>query len=392
MALDQDGLRRVWDRMRTYVAAQMASFQPHIPFATTTLAGVVKPDGTSITVDNDGTIHGTEQTPIATSSVAGKVKPDGTTISVDDDGVISTDAAVRIGRVGNPSRADTVAVIVGDDSDGRYTFPAIETLQSSMMRYDTNIVAADFPNCSSVGDYAFGGCRNLKELSMPLIETVPTSMCRSLYSLETVYAPMCVRISSSAFEYCSSLTSISMPSCSFVGARGFGGCSSLSDVYLPSCGRIGSSAFAGCTSLSEISLPSCSFVADRGFYYCRSLQRVNLPSCTTLYYSYCFGVCDSLSAAFLPKCTTIGASAFIYCLSLTELYLTEVSNATWVIGTDAFYNTPMVDSTLTGVYGSIYVPQSLYSDFVASSVWTSVSSRIVSVTVAEASAIRRMWS
>lgn len=59
------------------------------PIATTSVAGKVKPDGTTVTVDQDGTIHGADTVPIATTSVAGKVKPDGTTITVDANGTIS---------------------------------------------------------------------------------------------------------------------------------------------------------------------------------------------------------------------------------------------------------------------------------------------------------------
>ena len=61
------------------------------PIATTSVAGKVIPDGTTITVDLSGTISSVDQTPIATTSVAGKVKPDGTSITVDANGVISAD-------------------------------------------------------------------------------------------------------------------------------------------------------------------------------------------------------------------------------------------------------------------------------------------------------------
>lgn len=65
-----------------------------IPIATTSIAGKVKPDGDTITIDQDGTLHSTGgsgqviSTPIATTEVAGKVKPDGTTITIDNDGTI----------------------------------------------------------------------------------------------------------------------------------------------------------------------------------------------------------------------------------------------------------------------------------------------------------------
>ena len=61
-----------------------------LPTATTSTLGGVKPDGTTITADADGTIHGasTYELPPATTSTLGGVKPDGTTVTVDADGTI----------------------------------------------------------------------------------------------------------------------------------------------------------------------------------------------------------------------------------------------------------------------------------------------------------------
>lgn len=59
------------------------------PIATTQTAGKVKPDGTTILIDADGTIHGAAQVAIATLQAAGIVKPDGTTITITQDGTIS---------------------------------------------------------------------------------------------------------------------------------------------------------------------------------------------------------------------------------------------------------------------------------------------------------------
>ena len=61
-----------------------------LPVATTSDAGVVIADGTTITVDSDGTLHGanTYTLPPATTSTLGGVIPDGSTITVDSDGTI----------------------------------------------------------------------------------------------------------------------------------------------------------------------------------------------------------------------------------------------------------------------------------------------------------------
>lgn len=59
--------------------------------ATTESTGVVKPDGTTITIDEDGTIHGssTYTLPIASIGTLGGIKPDGKTTFVNEEGVLS---------------------------------------------------------------------------------------------------------------------------------------------------------------------------------------------------------------------------------------------------------------------------------------------------------------
>ena len=59
--------------------------------ATTESTGVVKPDGTTITIDEDGTLHGsnTYTLPIASTDTLGGIKPDGKTTFVNEEGVLS---------------------------------------------------------------------------------------------------------------------------------------------------------------------------------------------------------------------------------------------------------------------------------------------------------------
>ena len=81
---DSDNAKYYKDLAKSYAESASQGIEP----ATTTRLGGVKPDGTTITVDNDGTIHGTAEVDVATTTTAGIVKPDGTTITVDQDGTI----------------------------------------------------------------------------------------------------------------------------------------------------------------------------------------------------------------------------------------------------------------------------------------------------------------
>lgn len=62
-----------------------------IGVATESKTGLVKPDGTTITIDEDGTLHGanTYELPKASTEVLGGIKPDGKTTFVNEEGVLS---------------------------------------------------------------------------------------------------------------------------------------------------------------------------------------------------------------------------------------------------------------------------------------------------------------
>lgn len=77
--------------------------------ATGDSVGVVKPDGETITVDGDGTLHGAMKVDIATTEKAGIVKPDGDTITIEDDGTIK--GAMKIGI----ATSETAGIVKPDD-------------------------------------------------------------------------------------------------------------------------------------------------------------------------------------------------------------------------------------------------------------------------------------
>ena len=74
-----------------------------LPVASTTTLGGVKPDETTTTVDEDGTIHAHDTTPVATTTTVGSVKPDGTTITIDSNGVITANIPTKTSDLTNDS-------------------------------------------------------------------------------------------------------------------------------------------------------------------------------------------------------------------------------------------------------------------------------------------------
>lgn len=135
--------------------------------ASTSTLGGVKVDGTTITADSDGTIHGanTYTLPPATTSTLGGVIPDGTTITVDNDGTIhgaagsssasdidSGTLAVAYGGTGKNSAADARAYLgsipLAYSSTGASTAAKTATL-SGFELFDGARVLINFSNANT---------------------------------------------------------------------------------------------------------------------------------------------------------------------------------------------------------------------------------------------------
>ena len=110
---------------------------------------------------------------------------------------------------------------------------------------------------------------------------------------------------------------------------------------------------------------SASFVASYAFAYNMNIQTVNLPYATTVGDS-AFYSCSSLSQVNLPVCSFIGNKAF-YDTNLTSLTLGSNSVVS-LSGYNQFFPTDIL---------SIYVPGSLYNQYITNHKWISYSSHIV---------------
>ena len=91
-------------------------------------------------------------------------------------------------------------------------------------------------------------------------------------------------------------------------------------------------------------------------------------------------MCQNLTNVSLPKVSFMSSYAFQQCYNLLSLYL-NVSSIPSLQNINVFSSTPISNYTTStgGVYGSIFVPTSLYSSFISATNWANYSSRIVSM-------------
>lgn len=241
-----------------------------------------------------------------------------------------------------------------------YVADAFPTAIESIGENWVNKTISAFPLSSgysgAIGSYTFYYCSSISgsiKTNSPTISTYAFYYCDKLTALSF---PSLTSIQSYAFYHCSRLTSINLPLLVTLSTYVFDYCSSITTANLPEVTSIGSYAFASAYKLTTVSIPKASCVYNYGFAYCSSLATITLPSCTS-----------------------IAAYAFRSCIRLVSLYLPG-SSVCSIAASTVFTSTPIGGySTTARQFGSVYVPSSLYSTYIASTYWSLISSRIVSM-------------
>ena len=171
--------------------------------------------------------------------------------------------------------------------------------------YEENKTEISIPNeidgksVISIGDGAFGGYSNLKEINIPKsVTSIGDDAFNGCSSLKEIKIPESVTsIGDCAFAACNSLSEIKIPEgVTSIGVDAFYGCSSLSEIKIPeSITSIGGYAFGGCSSLSEINIPEgITSIKEWTFAGCSSLKEIKIPESVTSIEDCAFNGCSSL--------------------------------------------------------------------------------------------------
>ena len=206
---------------------------------------------------------------------------------------------------------------------------------------------------TEIGDSAFAGCKNVKEIKLPeTLETIGYYAFGRCTGLESIKIPSKVKtIGREAFEYCSSLKEINLPeSIETLGSKFIRG-TQIEEIQIPKSLKSGSSALDGANELKkvefeegtetiikeicdvdyyenkieEIIIPDgVTEIGDSAFAACTNVKEIKLPETLETIGSYAFGRCTGLESIKIPsKVKTIGREAFEYCSSLKEINLPE---------------------------------------------------------------------
>lgn len=241
--------------------------------------------------------------------------------------------------------ADAVESISGGD-DGRF-----DALVSGWISGEVST------NAERIKIGAFAACNRITDVNMPNTTDIGNYAFSGCFTMSGVSAPSLISIGEYAFSGCANLASVSFPNAKLISARAFTGCTKLSTVYAPVLENLGAAAFYSCGSLSSVDFPLVLIIN-----------------------SSVFSSCSNLSVAKFNTVHHVGRSAFYNCYRLKSLYLLSNSVAS-LAGSNAFTSTPIDGYTAQtgGVYGSIYVPASLFESYKTATNWSYFSSRFVSV-------------
>lgn len=140
---------------------------------------------------------------------------------------------------------------------------------------------------TSIEEYAFYRCENLKEINIPdsitSIEGYAFSRCESL---KDILIPDSVKtIGSHAFHDCASLESIKLPKgLKEISIGTFASCKSLVEFEIPEkVKKIGNSAFNGCSSLKKINIPKGIKRLENWVFVRCGFEELDIPANVTIF-------------------------------------------------------------------------------------------------------------
>ena len=179
-------------------------------------------------------------------------------------------------------------------------------------REDFNAVKFEAPVAlTSIGEYAFLGCRRLQSIRLPKSVT---------------------RLGNGAFRECDALREAELPGVGVVPDQCFAWCGKLETAKLSRrCHDIKREAFAYCRSLKAIDIPAgVTHVGSNAFAFCESLRRVVLSPLVKELESYAFAECTSLREAVLPgNHNMLGELIFTGCMNLRRIEVNSLQPPTF---------------------------------------------------------------
>ena len=207
---------------------------------------------------------------------------------------------------------------------------------------DNSISSINIPNTiTTIGEYAFSSCKNLKSITIPKsVTSIEKGAFSGCVGLERIVVESGNPIHDSR-DNCNAIietqsntlivgckkTVISL-GISGIGDSAFSCCKELKSIIIPEgVTHIGKYAFNGCDELTCITIPSSVVIIGEGaFGACKNLKEITLHDGMTSIGKEAFEYCENLSCITIPQSvTSIGDRVFVGCKSLTNIFVPKGS-------------------------------------------------------------------
>lgn len=245
------------------------------------------------------------------------------------------------------------------------TIPSGYELSNELFKGNKNITSVTLTEgLSSISDYCFYECTNLKQLTIPKSVNSIGKYAFAFSGMEGISIPKSVksigdhafyrcdnmenlsfeegsitRIEDFCFCYCRKMVNVHIPqSVNYIGRGAFYECDNLESINIPAgVTRLGCFAFKNCINLKEIIIPeSIDSIEMHTFYYCRSLAKVVLPTNLKHIGNSAFSYCGALTECEIPASVRyIGNMALKSC---SKLLAVDIPEGIEYLGQGAFSN------------------------------------------------------
>ena len=255
-------------------------------------------------------------------------------------------------------------------SIGNYAFGNCENLKSISIPNSITYIGRDvFDGCNSAafkiyGNGMYGGNNNNPHLVLlgPVSEDITScqvhpntkiivdrafTLCADLVTITIPEGPQ--TIGYEAFWRCTGLTSVTIPnSVTTIGEDAFYQCTSLKSVTLgKGIKNFGAKLFWDCTALTDVTIVNgATHIGESAFLDCTSLTNVTIPGSVTTIGTRAFYGCTGLPGITIPNgVATIGSGAFADCSSLTNI---TIPDSVTTIDASAFAGCSNIKSVTIG--------------------------------------------
>ena len=135
--------------------------------------------------------------------------------------------------------------------EGLYANDRVTSIGYGTFYNDTKLTGVDFPNVTTIQNYAFSGTSNMTTMNFPKLKTANGSAFNGT-GVENIYLPELTTMATYTFANTSKVKTVNLPKLGIVQSNGFKSNTGVTSVDLGACTSIYATGFDSCSSLVKL--------------------------------------------------------------------------------------------------------------------------------------------